>query len=78
MTANQGTANQPVKMLVDGRLTPDYGPVFRNGIRNGAYKMDLGETKRVAAVNSWSFNQKRKHSVRKGDNLWKPFRHGPG
>jgi hypothetical protein len=57
VTANQSTPNQPVKVLVDGRLAADYGPVFRNGIRNGIYKMDLGESKPVTAIGSWSFNQ---------------------
>jgi hypothetical protein len=57
ITANQSTANQPLETLADGRLTEDYGPVFRNGIRNGAYKMDLGETKPVTAISSWSFDK---------------------
>ncbi len=57
LTANQQTANQPLKTLVDGRLTQDYGPVFRNGIRTGAYKMDLGATRPITAISSWSFNK---------------------
>ena len=65
VTANQSTANQPLAVLVDGRLDQDYGPVFRNGIRNGVYKMDLGETRRVTAINSWSFNQNGKRGVQK-------------
>jgi hypothetical protein len=65
VTANQSTANQPLKVLIDGRLTLDYGPVFRNGIRNGVYKMDLGETRRVTAVSSWSFNQNGRRGVQK-------------
>jgi len=56
VTANQSTANQPLKTLVDGQLTQDYGPVFRNGIRTGAYKMDLGKTKSITAISSWTFN----------------------
>jgi len=65
VTANRSTANQPLAVLVDGRLTRDYGPVFRNGIRNGAYKMDLGETRRVIAITSWSFNQNGRRGVQK-------------
>jgi membrane-associated protease RseP (regulator of RpoE activity) len=57
VTANQSTANQPLETLVDGRLTQGYGPVFRNGIRSGSYRLDLGETKPVTTVSSWSFNQ---------------------
>ena len=57
VTTNQSTANQPVSVLVDGRLAPDYGPVFRNGVRNGIYKIDLGESLPIAAVSSWSYNQ---------------------
>jgi membrane-associated protease RseP (regulator of RpoE activity) len=64
-TANQSTANQPLAALVDGRLVQDYGPVFRNGISNGVYKMDLGETRRVTAVSSWSFNQNGRRGVQK-------------
>jgi hypothetical protein len=30
--------------------------VFANGIRDGAYKLDLGASKSVSAVTSWSFN----------------------
>jgi hypothetical protein len=65
VAANQSTANQPVKVLVDGRLTRDYGPVFTNGVRNGAYKMDLGEMRRVTAVSSWSFNQNGRRGAQK-------------
>ena len=65
VTTNQDTANQPLAVLVDGRLVRDYGPVFRNGIRNGVYKMDLGATRRVTAVSSWSFNQNGRRGVQK-------------
>ncbi len=57
VTANQSTANQPPKTLIDGRLNQDYGPVFRNGIRTGAYKMDLGETLSIKSISSWTFNK---------------------
>lgn len=57
VTANQKTDNDAVAVLTDGKLAKTYGPVFGNGIRNGAYKIDLGTTKSVKAVSSWAFNQ---------------------
>ena len=57
VTANQQTLNDPLGCLADGQLAKAYGPVFTNGVRNGAYKMDLGTTQSVAAITSWSFNQ---------------------
>ncbi len=54
---NQDTNNDPPGMLTDGGLEKSYGPVFGNGVRNGAYKMDLGTSKSIAAITSWSFNQ---------------------
>jgi len=65
VTANPSTANESLAVLVDGRLDKNYGPVFRNGVRNGVYKMDLGETKRVTAATSWSFNQNGKRGAQK-------------
>lgn len=55
--ANQRTANQPLAILTDGRLEQDYGPIFPNGVRSGCYKMDLGKTKPITAVTSWSYNK---------------------
>ena len=57
VTANPQTQNDPVRVLTDGKLAKAYGPVMGNGIRNGAYKMDLGAVKSVTAITSWSFNQ---------------------
>ena len=34
------------------------GPVFQNGVRNGAYRMDLGTVQSVSAITSWSHNWK--------------------
>ena len=31
--------------------------LFRNGIRYGAYKLDLGKIQSVTAITSWSFNK---------------------
>jgi hypothetical protein len=52
-----GTANEPLATLRDGKLAANYGPVFRNGIKAGIYRVDLGEAREVVAVNTWSFNQ---------------------
>jgi hypothetical protein len=57
VTANQAVNNDPLSILTDGALAQSYGPVFGNGVRNSAYKMDLGAAKAVCAITSWSFNQ---------------------
>ena len=44
VTANPATVNEALPTLVDGALARNYGPVFKNGIANGAYKMDLDAT----------------------------------
>ncbi len=56
MTANQRTSNDPISTLTDGKLDTGFGPVFSNGIQNGAYKMDLGSVQSVSTVTSWSYN----------------------
>jgi alpha-L-fucosidase len=58
VTANQKTSNNPLTSLTDGKLAKGIGPVFANGIQNGAYKMDLGSVQPVAAITSWSVNYK--------------------
>lgn len=57
VTANHPVNNEPLSVLTDGKLAENYGPVFGNGTRNGAYKLDLGTVKPVQSVTSWSFNQ---------------------
>ncbi len=57
VSAVSKTNNDPLTTLTDGRLASSYGPVFANGVRDGAYKIDLGAAKPVAAVTAWSFNQ---------------------
>ncbi len=57
ISVNQPTHNDPLGILVDGRLAQGYGPVFGNGTTNGAYKMALGASTPVAAITSWSFNE---------------------
>lgn len=57
VTANQPTANDPLRILTDGKLASGFGPIFRNGIHNGAYRVDLGSAKLVSAITSWSHCQ---------------------
>ncbi len=64
VSANRRTMNDPLATLVDGRLAKSYGPVFGNGVRNGAYKMDLGTVKPVTSVTSWSYSQDRRGTQR--------------
>jgi hypothetical protein len=56
IAANQQTNNDPLVSLTDGKLAGNYGPVFGNGVRNGAYRMDLGTVKSIQAIKSWSHN----------------------
>jgi Right handed beta helix region len=55
IAANQSTSNEPLETLVDGKLTPSYGPVFPNGVHNGAYRIDIGTSKPTYAITSWSY-----------------------
>ena len=57
VTANHKIKNQSIQTLIDGELAQDYGPVFGNGTTNGAYKIDLGDAKPVAAITSWSYKR---------------------
>lgn len=52
-----GTMNDPVAVLTDGRLAKSYGPVFANGVHQGAYRLDLGAVKNLLQINTFSFNQ---------------------
>ena len=54
-----GTMNEPVAVLTDGKLARNYGPVFGNGVADGAYKLDLGVVASIAQVNTFSYNQNR-------------------
>ncbi len=65
VTANPKTSNEPLISLADGKLARTIGPVFGNGIRNGAYKMDLGTEKNVSAITSWSFAFKGRRGVQR-------------
>ena len=63
--ANQGTNNDPLSTLTDGKLARGFGPVFSNTIFNGAYKMDLGAVQPVMAITSWSVNQSNTRGAQK-------------
>ncbi len=54
------TANERLDTLHDGRLAENYGPVFRNRVVGGMYRVDLGSVQRIAAVRTWSYHQNRK------------------
>jgi hypothetical protein len=58
ITASEpGTKNEPLSVLADRELARNYGPVFGNGVAGGRYKLDLGETRGIVQVNTFSFNQ---------------------
>jgi arylsulfatase A-like enzyme/glucose/arabinose dehydrogenase/azurin len=54
VTANKRTNNDPIATLTDGKLAQRFGPIFGNGITDGAYKMDLGAVQPIGAITSWS------------------------
>jgi hypothetical protein len=64
LTANTRTNNDPLESLGDGKLAAGYGPVFGNGVRHGAYKMDLGRVRPVKAITSWSYRQGQRDAQR--------------
>lgn len=55
VSVNNSTDNDPLTILIDCRLTKRYGAIYRNGIHDGAYKLDLGTVKSVVAITSWSY-----------------------
>ena len=57
ISSNKGTKNDPLSILVDGKLDKGYGPVFPNGTVGGAYKLDLGKVKPVSAITSWTYKK---------------------
>ncbi|QDV45704.1 hypothetical protein Enr13x_55830 [Stieleria neptunia] len=54
--ANPSTRDAPPATLIDGKLQQSYGPVFANGVTTGGYRLDLGESKNVSSITSWSTN----------------------
>ena len=54
---SQGTSNDPVEMLYDGKIAAGYGPVFANGVVDGKYKVELEKAADIASICTWSHNQ---------------------
>ncbi len=61
--ANQETKNDPIAVLTDGKLSPGFGPVFSNGVKDGAYLMDLGKAQEISSITSWSHKQSGKRGA---------------
>ncbi len=57
VSSRPGTSDEPLTVLHDGKLARNYGPVFKNSVFGGMYKLDLGKVVSVSYVNSWSFSQ---------------------
>ncbi len=56
-SARPSPNNGPAADLGDGRLVADFGPVFANGVSDGCYKADLGQSTEVGEVRAWSYRQ---------------------
>ncbi len=57
LTTQPTTNNEPLQSLFDGKLARNYGPVFGNGVEGGLYKVDLGQSRDIKSINTWSFQQ---------------------
>lgn len=57
VSTSKSTNNDPIETLTDGKLGKGFGPIFANGIRDGAYLMDLGSSQVVSTITTWSYNQ---------------------
>ena len=65
------TAEGTLAALIDGKLGKDGNPIFSNGVTDGAYKLDLAETKSMAQVNTYSFtgrNRAKQNYILYGSN----------
>jgi hypothetical protein len=65
------TNNDPIDALVDGKVVKGMGPIFANGVIDGAYKLDLGAVHSIARINTFSSggkNRARQHFVIYGSN----------
>lgn len=78
VTANQKVNDNPLSSLCDGKLSAGYGPVFGNGVRNGAYKLDLGKVEQVSAITSWSHNMGQTRGVQRATLYASPSPTDPG
>jgi hypothetical protein len=57
LAANPLPSDAPLSDLHDGKLNDGYGPVFANGIIAGLYRMNLGESKSISKITTWSTNK---------------------
>jgi len=65
VTTRPATNNEPVATLQDGKLATNYGPVFGNKVRGGIYKADLGKSRNVASVTTFSHHLNGKRGPQK-------------
>jgi hypothetical protein len=65
VTSDPATDNKPVSILSDGKLAANYGPVFRNGVVGGTFKIDLGKDIPVTEIRTFSFNQNSNRGTQK-------------
>ncbi|MGJ8641223.1 MAG: right-handed parallel beta-helix repeat-containing protein [Opitutaceae bacterium] len=56
VTSSEGTKNDPLSTLVDGKVAESYGPIFPNGTTGGSYKLELANSTPISSLASWSFN----------------------
>lgn len=54
ISTNIPTNNEPLANLTDGMLAQNYGPVFSNQVNGGIYQMDLGASRNVTAIRTWT------------------------
>ncbi|WP_442506827.1 PDZ domain-containing protein [Novipirellula sp. SH528] len=57
IAANPLPTDAPLSVLNDGKLDEGYGPVFANGVFSGLYRMDLGQSKPVSSITTFSTNK---------------------
>ena len=48
------TVDGPLEALIDGKVGKGGAPIYQNGVTDGAYKLDLGESESFAQVNTFS------------------------
>ena len=59
------TVNEPLAKMGDGVLAKNYGPVFKNGVSAGKYRVDLGMKRRVTSVTTISYNESGKRGAQR-------------
>lgn len=56
VSSSGGTKNDPLSVLVDGKVAQSYGPIFPNNTTNNAYKLELPRSTSISRIESWSHN----------------------